>query len=250
MTLAAWVMSRHARAQILRDVLLAGAMTSIACGPDPDAGPEARDARTSPTIDAATSADASAPMCRPAADCQPVDTLILALEPCCTKAIPCGYKLQRPEQLRGVFADPMATPTPDNPDNLCVSVSSLFRTPTPPEEKRVEVAGGEPIFYTPQCATQAILAYPFTGCCMPSGECGLATDVVLNSLSILAFPSPSPLQRSECTSAEKLNSQLRASSSFAGFAHLKDATGRCDYADLVARVHSVPKFSDDAQPSP
>jgi hypothetical protein len=189
-------------------------------------------------------------MCRPPADCQAVDTLILALSPCCSRTIACGYELQRPEQLRGVFADPMAVPTPDNPQNLCVAVSSLFRTPAPPEEKRVDVAGGEPIFYAPLCASQAILAYPFTGCCMPSGECGYATDVILNALSLLAFPSPSPLSRAECTSAEKLNAQLRGSSSFAGFAHLKDATGHCDYADLVARVHVVPKFSDDPPASP
>jgi hypothetical protein len=232
MTLAAWL--RVSRRGAL---IVVGAL--VACDGDSGSGPDSES-----TNDASTPADAGSLTCQVPADCKPVATLALALEPCCSATIACGYRLIRPEQVRGSFSDPDAAPTPDNPDGQCVSVSSLFRTPLPRDEKRVDVPGGEPIFYTPECATQAILAYPFTGCCMPSGDCGLATDVVLNALSILALPFAAPLTRAECTTAEKLNAALSASPSFAGFAHFKDAVGRCDYAGLVARLPEVPASSE------
>jgi hypothetical protein len=204
-----------------------------------DPGPDA--SAVAPGLDAATAAEAGTPfpLCQVPLDCKAVDTLFLALRPCCSSAIRCGYELTRPEQLRGAVEDPDAARTPDNPDGLCITLDSIFRSPKSPDEKRVEVPGGEPIFYTPECETRAIVAYPFNGCCMPSGECGLATDVAFNSIAVLALPSASPLTRVECTTAAKLNAAFLAAPSFAGFAHLKETGGRCDYAGLAARLPHV-----------
>jgi hypothetical protein len=187
--------------------------------------------------------DGGAAQCRAPIDCRAVDTLAISLQPCCTASIACGYELTRPEELRGLLYGRDAGQIPDTPEGRCVALEKIFVTPPTRPEKRVEVPGAEPIFYTPECVSRAILAYPFVGCCMASGECGISTDVALGALSLLALPFPSPLTRAECTTARKVNEAFLASSSFAGFAHFEDTTGRCDYAGLAARLAITPASS-------
>lgn len=220
-----------------RQAVLAALWAASAC----DDGGSAADR---PGEDASSAAseqqhDAGQLQCQVPLECRAVDTAALYLRPCCTSTIACGFELVRPEELRPLVygSDPLQIP--DTPEGRCVALDKIFLTPEGRPERRVAVPGAEPIFYTPECATRAILAYPFVGCCMASGECGLSTNVALTSLGILALPNASPITRAECTTAQKINEAFLASSFFAGFAHLEETSGRCDFAGLAGRLSST-----------
>jgi len=179
------------------------------------------------------------PCRRPPADCPTLNTLILQMDACCTSTIECGYELVRPVELREDFFGSSTMPDPANPDSRCVSKTQIFKTEPGQEEERVDIEGGDPLFYTPECSSRTIGAYPLPGCCMASGTCGAATTLVTEPTKALVGFSPAPFERPVCLSAADINARFKETV-LAGFGHIPETSGTCDYAGLVAR-HPAPE---------
>jgi hypothetical protein len=169
--------------------------------------------------------DAQVGACEPTADCLAVRASLIKLDPCCAESISCGLVYVSGSLSRADFYGPLHLDV-----GACIPQSTLIFEGKTPVSLRVTLDGGQ-VLVSDGCPTVFITSVPFRGCCLPSNECALSTDVVHNELGIIADDPGAPFAQAECVPPDELNAQLRASS-LAGFAHLPSSNTSCDYVAL------------------
>lgn len=173
--------------------------------------------------------------CRPEKSCKSVLTSVFTLEACCTEEVECGFDLTHPEDLRSSVLAAFGVPEDANAEERCVERSRYFLTFPSDAEERVATGRGEDLLVTRDCESSSMLSVSFAGCCLPNDRCGISTYLIHDTLAVLAEDPQAPFAQLECVSVAEMNRQL-SESILAGFAHLPQTEGSCDYAALAARL--------------
>lgn len=187
----------------------------------------------------ASSDGAMAAACELPPDCKSVNApLLFAIEACCSARVACGFRVASGPSALGDTVVSVVDPDGAFEDG-CVPRERYFLSFEGLMDERVPVEGGDDILIAHDCQTSAILSIAFPGCCLPSGQCGISTYQMHDTIAVLVGPEAAVAQL-ECVPAATMNARL-SETSLAGFARLHENGDNCDYAALD---QSLPPITD------
>jgi hypothetical protein len=169
----------------------------------------------------------------PPPNCEAINTVPFAFQPCCLESNACGYELSRPAELRDTLTSVVAMGDAGT-DGTCIPADKMFVRAPGQDEKRVVTQGAPDQLITPTCESRALIVFPLVGCCMPNNMCGISTYQITQTLAGLTL-FPAPFGSPECVSSAELKTQFRAAG-ITGLGQLPATEGGCDYAELDARL--------------